>query len=69
MVKVVLGTPAMEGAYQIKLSAARITDECTDRGNQIFTVQELGELTVMPQDTGLQLKEKALVLYNGIQDD
>lgn len=33
MVKIVLGSPAMEGAYQVKISVIKITDECTDRGN------------------------------------
>lgn len=64
MVKVVLGPPSLEGAYKVKLSVAALTDEATDRGNQIFTVRELGELTIKPEETGLQFKMSALALYN-----
>ena len=59
----------MEGAYQVKLSVATLTDDCTDHGNQLFTVSSLGELMLTSIETGLQLKEKALVLYNAMQDD
>ena len=52
-VKVVLGTPSLEGAFQVKLSAVRLTEECSDRGNQLFTVSQVGELVVSPDDTGL----------------
>ena len=68
-VKVVLGTPSLEGAFQVKLSAVRLTDDCTDRGNQLFTVSQVGELVVNPDDTGLQFREKALALYVAMQDD
>jgi len=56
MVKVVLGAPALEGAYKIKLSVASLTDDCTDLGNKLFKVQELGEMTLRPEETGLQFK-------------
>ena len=46
-----------------------LTDEATDRGNHLFTVKALGELTVRPDETGLAFKESALALYNGLQDD
>ena len=56
----------MEGAYQVKLSVAALTDDCRDHGNQLFTVSSLGELMLTSIETGLQLKEKALVLYNAM---
>jgi hypothetical protein len=56
MVKVVLGKPALEGAYKVKLSVVALTDDATDRGNQLFTVRELGEMTLRPEETGLSFK-------------
>ena len=52
LVKVVLGTPALEGAYKVKLSVVSLKDDATDRGNQLFTVRDLGELTIRPEETG-----------------
>ena len=69
MIKVVLGAPSLAGAYKIKLSLVQLTDDATDRGNQLFTTDYLGELTLSPEETGLQFKEKALMLYNGLRDD
>lgn len=69
MVKVVLGPPSLEGAYNVKLSSVALTDDATDKGNQIFTVKELGEITLIPEETGLQFKMSALALYNSLQED
>ena len=52
-IKVVLGTPSAEGAFQVKLSIVKLTDDCTDRGNQLFTVSQLGEISASPDETGL----------------
>ena len=43
----------MEGAYQVKLSVVALTDECKDSGNQLFTINALGDLVVTPVETGL----------------
>jgi len=43
----------MEGAYQVKLSVVQLTDDCTDRGNQLFKASELGSLVLNPEETGL----------------
>ena len=67
-VKVVLGPPSLEGVYKVKLSVASLTDDATDRGNQLFTVQELGEITLGPQETGSQFKMSALALYNSLYE-
>ena len=53
MVKVCLGTPSLEGAYQIKISVVQMTDDCTDQGNQLFTCTELGPMVLNPEETGL----------------
>lgn len=53
MVKVVLGTPSVEGSYKIKLSTVQLTDDSTDQGNRLFTVEPLGEIMLTPQETGL----------------
>ena len=52
-IKIVLGAPSLDGGYKIQLSVVELTDEATDRGNQLFTVKPLGELTVRPDETGL----------------
>lgn len=53
MVKVVLGPPSLEGAYKVKLSSVELTDDATDKGNQMFTTKEIGEITLQPFETGL----------------
>lgn len=68
-VKIVLGKPALEGAYKIKVSIVRLTDDCTDQGNKLFTIETLGDMTLKPEETGLEFKERVLALYNGMQDD
>ena len=39
MVKVVLGPPSSDGGYKVKLSVVELTDDATDKGNQLFTVK------------------------------
>ena len=53
MVKVVLGTPSLEGAYKVKISVVSLTEDATDRGNQLFTCDFLGDMTAKPDETGL----------------
>ena len=64
MVKVVLGPPSSEGGYKVKISVVELTDDCTDRGNQLFTVKEVGQMVVKSDETGLQFKQSVLALYN-----
>ena len=52
-IKVVLGPPSMEGGYKVKLSTVQLTDDATDKGNQLFVTQYLGEITVIAEETGL----------------
>ena len=53
MVKVVLGTPSVEGSYKVKLSTVQLTDDSTDQGNRLFIVEPLGEMMLTPEMTGL----------------
>ena len=69
MIKIVLGTPSDSSQYKVKIYEAKLTDEATDKGNQIYTTSQVGTLQVKPEDTGFVLKQKALELYNEITSD
>ena len=56
MIKIVLGTPSDSSQYKVKMFEVKLTDEATDKGNQIYTASQVGTLNVKPEDTGFVLK-------------
>lgn len=56
MIKIVLGTPSDSSYYQVKLQEVQLTDDATDKGNQLFTMKEVGTIKIKPEDTGFVLK-------------
>jgi hypothetical protein len=42
LIDVKLGKPHLDGGYQVNMTLARLTDDCTDRGNVLFTSESIG---------------------------
>ena len=53
-IKIVMGTPQLEGVYQVKMSVVKLIDGAKD--NEIFEVEPLGQLIVNPEHTGAAFK-------------
>ena len=49
-----MGTPQLEGVYQVKMSVVKLIDGVKD--NEIFEVEPLGQLIVNPEHTGAAFK-------------
>jgi hypothetical protein len=64
-IKIEIGAPLREGIYTVKIAWVKLVDATAEYAdNRFFYKEELDKIDIKPDETGEELKQKCLTLYN-----